>query len=62
MSKKIRITEALIKKVEQVFNEGAGTLTRPQLRALHRKGYLARKAMRRTGGTMYYEYGLKSNF
>ena len=62
MAKKIRITEALIHKVEQVFNQGTGTLTRPQLRALHRKGYLSRRTMRRTGGTMYYEYGLKSNF
>lgn len=62
MSKKIRITEALIRKVEQVFNEGTGSLTRPQLRTLHRKGYLSRRTMRRTGGTMYYEYGLKKTF
>lgn len=62
MSKKIRITEALIRKVEQVFNEGTGSLTRPQLRALHRKGYLARKSMRGAGGALYYEYGLKSTF
>ena len=62
MAKKIRITEALIRKVEQVFNEGNGSLTRPQLRTLHRKGYLSRRTMRRTGETMYYEYGLKSTF
>lgn len=62
MSKKIRITEVLIRKVEQVFHEGTGSLTRPQLRALHRKGYLVRKAMRADTGAMYYEYALKSTF
>lgn len=62
MAKKIRMTKELMERVGQVFNEGVGSLTRPQLRALHRKGYLSRQTMRRTGATMYYEYGLKSTF
>jgi len=59
---KIRITEALIRRVEQVFNEGKGSLTRPELRALHRKGYLSRKEFRTKDGALQYEYGLKSTF
>lgn len=62
MSKKTRITEALIKRVEQVFNEGTGSLTRPQLRALHRKGYLTRRTTRTTGDTLRYQYDLKRSF
>lgn len=61
MSKKIRITEVLIKKVEQVFNEGKGSLTRSELRALHRKGYLSRK-MAGNFPTLRYEYELKPSF
>lgn len=56
--KKVRITNELIKKAELVFNDGKGTLTRSELRALFRKGYLERELKTAADGSKRYGYRL----
>jgi len=73
MSKKIRVTDELVKKAEEVFARlekrtivaGKG-LTRQELRALERKGIVERIPIRQTAkyvgetGAMQYTYRLVS--
>lgn len=75
MSKKIRVTNSLIEKVEKVFAKAkkktivaSKDLTRTELRALERKGIVTKIPIHQVAkyvgetGASYYGYQLVSNY
>lgn len=61
MSKKVRVTNDLISKLELAFKQGDPSLSRAELRALERAGYVERKEERANTGTVRYKYYLTPN-
>jgi len=55
--KKIRVTNELIKRLD---NGGIEQMTRAELRALFRKGYVERKQVQMKDGSVRYAYKLTS--
>ncbi len=57
-AKKVRITNELIRQIE---NEGIGNMSRREIRALHRKGYVERRIVKTDDGSVRYAYKLTPN-
>ena len=58
MSKKVRVTQALLDRLER---EGVAGLSRNECRALARKGYLEKREVNGTDGSVRYQYKLATN-
>ena len=58
-AKKVRVTNELIQKLGRV---GVEKLSRKELRALFRKGYIDRKIVNVGDGSVRYAYKIASNF
>lgn len=53
MSKKVRVTQELLDRLER---DGVANLSRGECRALERKGYLTKKQFRGVDGSVRYQY------
>jgi len=58
-AKKARVTNELIRRLE---SEGIENMTRKELRALFRKGYIERRMAKTDDGSVRYAYKIASNF
>jgi len=57
--KKIRITNELIRKLD---SKGLENMSRRELRALFRKGYIDRQTVKTGDGSVRYAYKIASNY
>lgn len=58
MSKKVRVTQELLDRLER---DGVAGLSRNECRALGHKGYLVKKQIHGTDGSVCYQYKLATN-
>ena len=57
-AKKVRVTNELIRRLE---SEGVESMSRKELRALFRKGYIERRMAKMNDGSVRYAYKIASN-
>jgi len=58
MSKKVRVTQALLDRLER---DGVAGLNRNELRTLFRKGYVEKQTAKMLDGSVRYTYKMTSN-
>jgi len=58
-AKKVRVTNELIQRLDNV---GVEKLSRKELRALFRKGYIDRRTVKTGDGSVRYAYKIATNF